>query len=65
MNMGDAMMNRPIIARRETVLSHRQRCAAYEQHGGNRHYFQRGHHRPPQCLRLTHPKVRMKTDRKM
>jgi hypothetical protein len=25
MNMGDAMMNRPLIARRKTVLRHRQR----------------------------------------
>jgi hypothetical protein len=37
--MGDAMMNRPLIARRETVLRHSQRRSTHEQRGNNRETF--------------------------
>jgi hypothetical protein len=50
MNMGDAMMNRPIIARRETVLRHRQRSGTSEERGNNRESFQGGHHHSPKRL---------------
>jgi hypothetical protein len=47
MNMGDAMMNRPIIARRETVLRHRQRNSTRQQRSHKRETFQDGHDHPP------------------
>jgi hypothetical protein len=56
MNVGDAMMNRPIIARRETVLRQRQRSSTRDQRGHNCECLQRSHVRTPktQRLHLTH-----------
>jgi hypothetical protein len=45
--MGDAMMNRPIIARRETVLRHRGRNSTRKQRSHKRETFQDGHDYPP------------------
>jgi hypothetical protein len=42
MSMGDAMMNRPLIARLETVLRHRQRNTR-KQRGQKRDNLQGGH----------------------
>jgi hypothetical protein len=36
MNMGDAMMNRPLIASRETVLRHRQRNSTHKERSHKR-----------------------------
>jgi hypothetical protein len=47
MPMGDAMMNRPIIARRETVLRHRGRKSTRKQRSHKRETFQDGHDYPP------------------
>jgi hypothetical protein len=47
MPMGDAMMNRPIIARRETVLRHRRRNSTRKQRSHKRETFQDGHDYPP------------------
>jgi len=56
MNMGDAMMNRPIIARRETVLRHRQRNSARKQRSHKRETFQDGNDHPPKRTYVfTHP----------
>ena len=42
MSMGDAVMNRPLIARLETVLRHRQRNTR-KQRGQKRDNLQGGH----------------------
>jgi hypothetical protein len=47
MNMGDAMMNRPIVARREAVLRQRQRNSTRKQGGNKRETFQDVHDHPP------------------
>jgi hypothetical protein len=52
MNMGDAMMNRPIFARRKTVLRHRQRNSTRKQRSHKRETFQDGHDHPPKRIRL-------------
>ena len=41
--MGDAMMNRPLIARRKTVLRHRQRNSTRKQRCQKRDNLQGGH----------------------
>ena len=43
MNMGDAMMNRPLMACRETVLRHRQRNSTCKQRSQKRDNLQGGH----------------------
>jgi hypothetical protein len=53
MPMGDAMMNRPIIARRETVLRHRGRNSTRKQRSHKRESFQDGHDYPPKPPSLT------------
>jgi hypothetical protein len=56
MNMGDAMMNRPIIAGRETVLRHRQRNSTCKQRNRKSETFQDGHDHPPKrAYASTHP----------
>jgi hypothetical protein len=56
MNMGDAMMNRPIFARRKTVLRHRQRNSPRKQRSHKRETFQDGHDHPPKrAYAFTHP----------
>jgi hypothetical protein len=55
MPMGDAMMNRPIIARRETVLRHRGRNSTRKQRSHKRETFQDGHDYPPKRARLHSP----------
>jgi hypothetical protein len=46
MNMGDAMMNRPMVAR-ETVLRQRRRNSTRKQGGNKRETFQDVHDHPP------------------
>jgi hypothetical protein len=56
MNMVAAMMNRPIVARRETVLRHRQRNSARRQGGNKRETFQDVHDHPPKrTYAFAHP----------
>jgi hypothetical protein len=43
MNMGNAMVNRPVIARQETVLRHRHRNSTRKQRRHKRENFQDGH----------------------
>jgi hypothetical protein len=47
MNMGDAMMNRPIVARWKTVLRQRRRNSTGKQRGNKRETFQDVHDHPP------------------
>jgi len=55
MDMGDAMMNRPLIARRKTVLRHRQRNSTRKQRCQKRDNPQGGHLHIL-CLRLHSPR---------
>jgi hypothetical protein len=56
MNMGDPMMNRPIIVRRQAVLRRRQRNSTRKQYGNKRETSKDGHDHPPKrAYAFTHP----------
>ena len=52
-SMGDAMMNRPLIARRDTVLRHRRRNSTRKQRSQKRDNLQGGHLHTPLTPKLT------------
>jgi hypothetical protein len=62
MNMVDAMMNRPLIASRKTVLRHRQRNSTHKER--SHQALSPSGWSSPKRLRLHSPTRAMKTERK-